>query len=102
MQLANHQYLLVNQNLICLDFIQQENGFRKEEMVMIGDNYDTDILAGIRFGIDTIHVEGRRYIKGREFNEKRTATNVFISNTYWNGTYKKAFRYHGKLNAGKP
>ena len=31
---------------------------RKEEMVMIGDNYDTDILAGIRFGIDTVHVEG--------------------------------------------
>ncbi len=25
---------------------------------MVGDNYDTDILAGIRFGIDTIHVEG--------------------------------------------
>lgn len=23
---------------------------------MIGDNYDTDILAGIRFGIDTVHV----------------------------------------------
>lgn len=25
---------------------------------MIGDNYNTDILAGIRFGIDTIHVGG--------------------------------------------
>jgi len=41
-----------------LEFIQVENGFRKEEMVMIGDNYDTDIQAGIRFGIDTIHVAG--------------------------------------------
>ncbi|MEG0381108.1 MAG: TIGR01457 family HAD-type hydrolase [Kurthia sp.] len=28
----------------------------KESMVMVGDNYDTDIQAGIRFGIDTIHV----------------------------------------------
>jgi 4-nitrophenyl phosphatase len=25
---------------------------------MVGDNYDTDILAGIRFGIDTVHIEG--------------------------------------------
>ncbi len=41
-----------------LEFIQIENGFRKEEMVMIGDNYDTDIQAGIRFGIDTVHVAG--------------------------------------------
>lgn len=41
-----------------LEFIQQENGYLKEEMIMIGDNYDTDILAGIRFGIDTVHVAG--------------------------------------------
>ncbi|XKI13662.1 TIGR01457 family HAD-type hydrolase [Sporosarcina sp. ANT_H38] len=41
-----------------LEFIQVEGGFRKEEMVMIGDNYDTDIQAGIRFGIDTVHVAG--------------------------------------------
>ncbi|MFS0688899.1 TIGR01457 family HAD-type hydrolase [Sporosarcina sp. 179-K 8C2 HS] len=40
-----------------LHFIQQK-GYRKDEMVMIGDNYETDIQAGIRFGIDTIYVEG--------------------------------------------
>ncbi len=39
-----------------LEAIQHEHGFRKENMVMIGDNYDTDIQAGIRFGIDTVHV----------------------------------------------
>lgn len=39
-----------------LEAIQHEAGFEKSEMVMIGDNYDTDIQAGIRFGIDTIHV----------------------------------------------
>ena len=39
-----------------LEIIQREHQFAKEDMVMIGDNYDTDILAGIRFGIDTIHV----------------------------------------------
>ncbi|KGR75065.1 TIGR01457 family HAD-type hydrolase [Ureibacillus sinduriensis] len=41
---------------VMLEVIQQEYGFEKEEMVMIGDNYDTDILCGIRFGCDTIHV----------------------------------------------
>ncbi|WP_017379784.1 TIGR01457 family HAD-type hydrolase [Paenisporosarcina sp. TG-14] len=39
-----------------LEIIQLEHQFAKEDMVMIGDNYDTDILAGIEFGIDTIHV----------------------------------------------
>lgn len=39
-----------------LEAIQHEWGFEKEDMVMIGDNYDTDIQAGIRFGIDTVHV----------------------------------------------
>ena len=41
-----------------LEFIQQKGGYRKEEMIMVGDNYDTDIQAGIRFGIDTLHVCG--------------------------------------------
>lgn len=39
-----------------LEAIHHEYGFHKEDMVMIGDNYDTDIQAGIRFGIDTVHV----------------------------------------------
>ncbi|TSI10470.1 TIGR01457 family HAD-type hydrolase [Lysinibacillus sp. BW-2-10] len=41
---------------VMLQVIQDEYGFSKEEMVMIGDNYDTDILCGIQFGCDTIHV----------------------------------------------
>lgn len=32
-------------------------GLSKEECVMIGDLYDTDILAGINSNIDTIHVQ---------------------------------------------
>lgn len=39
-----------------LEAIQLEFGFDKQDMVMVGDNYDTDIQAGIRFGIDTVHV----------------------------------------------
>lgn len=39
-----------------LEMIQLEHHFEKSDMVMIGDNYDTDILAGINFGIDTAHI----------------------------------------------
>ena len=31
--------------------------YGKDEIVMIGDHYDTDIMAGINGGIDTIHVQ---------------------------------------------
>lgn len=41
---------------IMLQIIADEHGFEKHEMVMVGDNYDTDILCGIHFGCDTIHV----------------------------------------------
>lgn len=41
---------------LMLDVIAQEFRFVKEDMVMIGDNYDTDIQCGIQYGIDTIHV----------------------------------------------
>ncbi|MFY3790544.1 TIGR01457 family HAD-type hydrolase [Ureibacillus sp. MALMAid1270] len=41
---------------VMLEVIQEEYGYSKDEMVMIGDNYDTDILCGVHFGCDTIHV----------------------------------------------
>lgn len=41
---------------VMLNLIEKEHNFIKDEMVMIGDNYDTDILCGIQFGCDTIHV----------------------------------------------
>ena len=41
---------------VMLEIMATEHGLAKEDMVMIGDNYDTDILCGIRFGCDTIHV----------------------------------------------
>ncbi|KOS71754.1 HAD family hydrolase [Lysinibacillus contaminans] len=39
-----------------LEVIAKDHGFEKSDLVMIGDNYDTDIMCGIRFGCDTIHV----------------------------------------------
>lgn len=41
---------------VMLQIVADEHGFEKHEMVMVGDNYDTDILCGINFGCDTIHV----------------------------------------------
>lgn len=29
----------------------------KEKVIMVGDNYDTDILFGINYGMDTLHVQ---------------------------------------------
>lgn len=40
-----------------LEIIRDSFGFEKEDMLMIGDNYDTDILVGIAYGIDTVHVD---------------------------------------------
>lgn len=43
-------------NSIMLEMIAQDYHLNKDEMVLIGDNYETDIMCGIRYGIDTIHV----------------------------------------------
>ncbi|KYG90465.1 HAD family hydrolase [[Bacillus] sp. KCTC 13219] len=41
---------------IMLEAIASTHHYCKNEMVLIGDNYQTDILCGIRFGCDTVHV----------------------------------------------
>lgn len=41
---------------VMLELIAADHGLSKDEMVMVGDNYDTDIMCGIRFGCRTIHV----------------------------------------------
>jgi 4-nitrophenyl phosphatase len=41
---------------VMLQIIAEDHHFTKDEMVMVGDNYDTDIMCGIHFGCDTIHV----------------------------------------------
>ncbi|MCA0971771.1 TIGR01457 family HAD-type hydrolase [Halobacillus litoralis] len=42
---------------IIMDQALERIGFSKEEVVMVGDNYDTDIMSGISAGIDTLMVE---------------------------------------------
>ncbi|WJY27781.1 TIGR01457 family HAD-type hydrolase [Sporosarcina trichiuri] len=66
-----------------LEFIRQESGVRKDEMIMIGDNYDTDILSGIRYGIDTIHLEGGVTPRELVLSKPEQPTHVFKSLADW-------------------
>jgi 4-nitrophenyl phosphatase len=66
-----------------LEFIRAENGYPKEEMVMIGDNYDTDIQAGIRFGIDTVHVAGGVTSRAEVLSKKQKPTYSYETLLEW-------------------
>ncbi|GKV69984.1 acid sugar phosphatase [Sporosarcina sp. NCCP-2716] len=66
-----------------LDYIRRQSGARKEEMIMIGDNYDTDILSGIRYGIDTIHLEGGVTSREQLLAKTDTPTYAFRTLAEW-------------------
>lgn len=66
-----------------LEAIQQEWGFEKEDMVMIGDNYDTDIQAGIRFGIDTVHVNTGVTSMDAVMQKDHPATHLLENLGFW-------------------
>ena len=55
-----------------LRIIKNKNHFQKKEMVMIGDQIVTDVLAGKRFGIKTILVDplGEKDLKITGLNRK--------------------------------
>lgn len=61
-----------------LDYIRERSGCEKQDMVLIGDNYDTDILAGIRYGIATIHVDGG-VTPGEEVKKKELQPTRLVS-----------------------
>lgn len=42
---------------VMLELIANDHGLAKADMVMVGDNYDTDIMCGIRYGCTTVHVD---------------------------------------------
>lgn len=52
-------------------------GVGKEDALMIGDNYDTDILAGINSGLDTLLVHTGVTTKEQLLDVKRRPTYVF-------------------------
>lgn len=66
-----------------LRYIQQQSGAEKEEMVMIGDNYDTDILGGIHYGIDTVHLDGGVTSTADVKGKKEQPTHLIQSFTDW-------------------
>lgn len=42
---------------LIMDLAIEKFNYKKEDIVMVGDNYDTDIMSGINCSIDTIHVQ---------------------------------------------
>ncbi|MEZ0480145.1 TIGR01457 family HAD-type hydrolase [Planococcus sp. SSTMD024] len=66
-----------------LETIQHEWGFEKEDMVMIGDNYETDIQAGIRFGIDTVHVNTGVTPMDAVMEKDHPATHMLENLSFW-------------------
>ena len=55
--------------------------YSKDEIVMVGDNYDTDIMSGINSGIDTIHVQ-TGVTSFEELEEKEKKPTYSIENLY--------------------
>jgi len=41
---------------VMLEMIAEEHQLSRHDLVMVGDNYDTDILCGINYGCTTVHV----------------------------------------------
>ncbi|QNU02895.1 TIGR01457 family HAD-type hydrolase [Peribacillus butanolivorans] len=58
-------------------------GVRKEETIMVGDNYDTDILAGLNAGIDTLLVHTGVTTKERLEQYEKQPTYVVDTLDLW-------------------
>ena len=69
---------------IVMEQALQVLGTTKEETLMVGDNYDTDIMAGINFGIDTLLVHTG--VTTREILAGKTVQPTFTINSLseWN------------------
>ena len=59
-------------------------GTKKEETVMVGDNYDTDIMAGMKAGIDTLLVHTGVTTKELLTGYKKKPTYVVDTLDQWN------------------
>lgn len=62
-----------------LELVRESGGYAKDEMVMIGDNYDTDILCGIQYEIDTIHVAGGVHTQA-QIQQREKQPTYFVGN----------------------
>jgi 4-nitrophenyl phosphatase len=49
----------------------------------VGDKYDTDILSGIRYGIDTIYVEGGVTSKEEVLSQAEKPTHILRTLADW-------------------
>ncbi len=57
-RVANKQATFVGKpQPFMMEFALQKLGTSRENTILVGDNYHTDIMAGIESGLDTLHVE---------------------------------------------
>lgn len=61
---------------IIIEEAMKKLGISKEEILIVGDNYETDILAGINIGIDTllVHTGVTSKEQLKKYKEKPTYT----------------------------
>lgn len=59
---------------IIMELAIEKFDYKKEDIVMVGDNYDTDIKSGINIGIDTIHVQTGITSKMEVLNKEKKPT----------------------------
>lgn len=67
---------------IIMECAMNQFSYSKDEIVMVGDNYDTDIMSGINSNIDTIHIQtGVTSVEDLETKEKKptySIENLFV------------------------
>lgn len=65
---------------IIMELAIEKFGYDKEDIVMVGDNYDTDIMSGINIGIDTLHVNtgvtNKEEVKNKEMQPTYSIENL--------------------------
>ncbi|MGY4689073.1 TIGR01457 family HAD-type hydrolase [Salibacterium sp. K-3] len=61
-----------------VDQAQEILGVAQEDLLLVGDNYETDITAGIRAGIDTLHV-GTGVTPAHELSSKSIPPSHYVS-----------------------
>ncbi|WP_257349570.1 TIGR01457 family HAD-type hydrolase [Pseudalkalibacillus decolorationis] len=69
---------------IIMELAMQKLGVAKEKTLMIGDNYDTDILAGLNAGLDTLLVHTGVTLESDLVRVQRMPTHTIQSLNQWN------------------
>jgi len=71
------------------NYCLSEDKVSPEHAVMVGDNYQADVLGALRVGMNAIHVNREKTLKSKSKSKSNTTTNVLTVQTI--GDLKKYF-----------